>query len=183
MTVLITYASRHGSTAEIAERIGAGLRAGGHHPLVVPVAIAPDPGEFEAVIVGSAVYMGRWMKEATEFMHAHLATLGRRPVWVFSSGPVGLAELPEAKEVAAFMETLELRDHRTFDGALDLHKLSLPERLIVRTVKAPAGDFRRWAEVDAWAAAITAALGPPRTEPPPDTTPAGERREPAAAGV
>ena len=162
MRALIAYASRHGSTREIAERIGATLRSAGDEVQVIPVSAAPDLLAFDTVIVGSAVYMGHWMKEAVEFLRLNQATLAERPVWLFSSGPVGPKSLPEAVDIAALRQLLEIRGHRTFAGALDAKKLSLAERMMVRAVKAPYGDDRSWEDIDTWAREIADALLPAR---------------------
>jgi menaquinone-dependent protoporphyrinogen oxidase len=162
MRALIAYTSKHGSTREIAERIGATLRSAGDEAQVIPVSAAPDPLEFDRVIVGSAVYMGHWMKEAVEFVRLNRAKLAERPLWLFSSGPVGPRSLPEAVDIAALRQLLEIRGHRTFAGALDAKKLSLAERMMVRAVKAQYGDDRSWEDIDTWAREIADALLPER---------------------
>ena len=162
MRTLIVYASKHGSTREIAERIGATLRSAGDKTQVAPVSAAPDPLEFDTVIVGSAVYMGHWMKEAVEFVRLNRAKLAERPVWLFSSGPVGPKSLPEAVDIAAFRPFLDIRDHRTFPGALDAKRLTLGERIMVKAVKAPYGDYRIWDDVDTWTKDIAGSLLPAR---------------------
>ncbi len=163
MRALIAHASKHGSTREIAECIGTGLRSAGHDAQVIPVSAGPDPLEFDMVIVGSAVYMGHWMKEAVEFVRLNRAKLAERPVWLFSSGPVGPKSLPEAVDIAALRQLLEIRGHRTFAGALDPKKLSLPERMMVTAVKAPYGDDRSWEDIDTWAREIAGEPVPART--------------------
>ncbi|HZK73892.1 MAG TPA: flavodoxin domain-containing protein [Clostridia bacterium] len=160
MRTLIAYATKHGSTAEIAERIGITLRSAGHEVDVLPIAAVTDRIEFEAVVLGSAVYMGRWMKEAATFVRLHHSLLAERPLWLFSSGPVGPKALPEAADIAEFRQLLEIRDHRTFDGALDAKKLSLAERITVKAVKAPYGDYRNWEDIDTWATSIANSLQP-----------------------
>jgi menaquinone-dependent protoporphyrinogen oxidase len=160
MSTLIAYASKHGSTAEIAERIGATLRSAGHEADVLPIGAVTDRNEFEAMVLGSAVYMGRWMKEAANFVRLHHSLLAERPLWLFSSGPVGPKALPEAADIAEFRQLLEISDHRTFDGALDAKKLSLAERITVKAVKAPYGDYRNWEDIDTWATSIASSLQP-----------------------
>jgi hypothetical protein len=85
---LIVYASRHGATAGIAERIGEQLRAADVDAVVVPAADQPDPTGFDACVAGSGVYMGSWLKEGIEYLERNVATLGTRPTWLFSSGPI-----------------------------------------------------------------------------------------------
>lgn len=158
MTVLVTYASKHGSTEEIAQRIAGSLRSSGREVVVQPVPPEGSVAAYEAVIVGSAVYTGHWMKPAAEFVRRHRDVLSARPVWLFSSGPVGPQELPEAVEAAELRTLVSARGHRTFAGALRGDRLSSFERLMVRAVRAPQGDFRDWDDVDAWAAGIAAQL-------------------------
>ena len=95
MTVLVTFASRHGSTAEIAERIGSGLAGAGLAVEVRPVTRVRDVARYDAVVIGAAAHMFHWMKEATTFVRRHGLDLRRRPVWIFSSGPLGEEKVDE----------------------------------------------------------------------------------------
>jgi menaquinone-dependent protoporphyrinogen oxidase len=159
MSILIAYASKHGATAGIAERIGAALRLSGQDPRILPISEVRDSVDYSAAVVGSAVYMGRWMKEATLFVRQHQAQLARVPLWLFSSGPVGPKSLPEATDLEEFRKFLEVRGYATFDGALDAQKLSLPERMMAKAVRVPYGDYRKWEEIDVWARGIATSLG------------------------
>ncbi len=157
MSVLVACASKHGSTTEIAERIAGQLRQRGKQAEARPLEDVREPGSYEALVIGSALSYGSWMKEATEWVQRNQAVLAGRPVWLFSVGPLG-TEVKDAEqqpgEMAAFRETIGPRDHRVFFGALDHHKLSFPERMVVKAVKAPEGDFRDWEAIDSWAASI-----------------------------
>jgi menaquinone-dependent protoporphyrinogen oxidase len=164
LSILIAYASKHGATAGIAERIGGALRLAGQDARVLPISEVRDPMDCNAAIVGSAVYMGRWMKDATSFIRRHQAELMQTPLWLFSSGPVGPKSLPEAADIAEFRKLLNVKGHATFDGALDAQKLSLSERMMVKAVRAPYGDYRKWEEIDAWAGSVAASLGSPMTQ-------------------
>jgi menaquinone-dependent protoporphyrinogen oxidase len=163
MSVLITYASKHGATKGIAERIAATLRQRGQDVVVQPVAAAVDLQPYDAFVIGSAVYMGSLMKEATTFVRRNRVVLAERPVWLFSSGPTGDTPPPEPKEIAEFLAAIRPRDHRVFGGALNRQGLSFPERIIVKGVKAPLGDFRDWDEIDTWAQHIADTLAPAAT--------------------
>jgi menaquinone-dependent protoporphyrinogen oxidase len=157
VTILVAYASKHGSTQEIAERIAGKLRQLGKEAEVQPVEAVKDAGRYEAVVIGSAVYYGSWLKEATEWVHHNQAILAQRPVWLFSVGPLGTEVTDteqQPRETAEFQQTLKPRDQHTFFGALDHHRLSFPERMVVKAVRAPEGDFRDWEAIDAWAATI-----------------------------
>src|SRR4051794_34970520 len=92
MTVLVTAASRHGATQEIAEAIANGLTERGVDASAMPVENVANPGDYDAYVIGSAVYMGRWLKPAREFVQANTDTLREAPVWLFSSGPLGPPE-------------------------------------------------------------------------------------------
>ena len=87
--VLVAYATKYGATKEIAEEIGNVLRQAGLLTDVLPVNKVRDLNPYRAVILGSAVYIGRWRKEAAKFLQAHEQALAERQVWLFSSGPTG----------------------------------------------------------------------------------------------
>ena len=126
---------------------------------------ADDPAHYDAVAIGSAVYFGSWMKEATAFVRRQRAALAGRPVWLFSSGPLGTATTDaqgkdlrveaEPKEIAEFREAIRPRDHRVFFGALDHRTFGFRERLLwmlpaARTLLIE-GDFRDWGAIRRWA--------------------------------
>ena len=177
MLVLVAYASKHGATQEIAERIAQTLAAAGHATQARPVTAAGDLADYDAFVIGSAVYVGHWQKEAVEFVRRNRAILAARPVWMFSSGPLGtehvdaqgedLAVAAEPREILEFRDVIAPRDHRVFSGVLDPGRLGLGERAVRKLPtgrQLPEGDFRDWAEIEAWARGIASdpALG---TEP------------------
>ena len=163
--VLVVYASRHGATAGIAERIGEVLRAEDIDVVVAKASDMPDPEGFDAYVIGSAAYIGKWEKAATSFVERHKEVLATKPVWLFSSGPVGTDRvdkkgnslLGDPKTVAELTPILRTRGTQVFFGAWDPNDpaASFSERLIARlpAVKdlLPAGDFREWPVIDAWA--------------------------------
>jgi menaquinone-dependent protoporphyrinogen oxidase len=155
--ILVAYASKHGGTAGIARRIAERLTERGHDAQVHPVSEIGSLDGFEAAILGSAVYAGSWRKEAVRFVERHRRELARIPVWLFSSGPLGddaVGEDEQPRQLGELSQAISPRGHRTFAGALDVSTLSFGERMIVKTVNAPEGDFRDWDEVDAWADGI-----------------------------
>ena len=162
MTILVAYASKQGSTQGIAERIAEKLRQLGKEAEARPVEAVEDPGSYEALVIGSAIYYGSWLKEATEWVRRNRAVLAQRPVWLFSVGPLGI-EFKDAeeqpKEMAEFQKAIGPRDQRIFFGALDPSRLSFAERMMVKAVRAPAGDFRNWPAIEAWAESIARDLG------------------------
>lgn len=142
MSVLVSYASKHGSTQGIAEFIAETLRGGG-------------------VVLGSAIYIGSWMKAATSFARGNADELARRPVWLFSSGPLGNEvhdTEAQPKELEELRNRIDPKDHRVFFGALDAEKLSFGERMVMKAVGAPTGDFRNWEDIRAWTQGIAAGL-------------------------
>lgn len=158
--VLIATASRHGSTLDIADEIARVLSRRGC-VVVDKAADEVDSVErFDAVIAGSAVYMGRWLPEALSLVTRNADELARRPVWLFSSGPIGDPPQPEGEPqgVSQMVERIRARGHRTFAGRLDPDRLDLGERVIVGMLRAPTGDFRDFPAVTAWAGEIADAI-------------------------
>jgi menaquinone-dependent protoporphyrinogen oxidase len=162
MRILVSAASRHGSTAEIAVRIAGTLRAALADDTVVEVVPAGDVGEpssYDAFVIGSAVYLGRWLKDARTLV-GRIATHPPHPVWLFSSGPVAAAAGPaeEPAEIGALVQATHARDHRLFAGRLDRHQLGLGERAVVGAIRAPDSDVRDWDAITAWGTQIAAEL-------------------------
>jgi menaquinone-dependent protoporphyrinogen oxidase len=161
MRVLVAYGSRHGATGEIAEAIGAALREEGLDADVASFEDEPDPGGYEAFVLGSAVYMGRWLESARLFAEANGPQLAHAATWIFSSGPVGDPPRPaeaEAVQVDEIATAAGPREHRLFGGRLERRRLGLGERAMAAAFGVKDGDFRSWAEIDSWARAIAAAL-------------------------
>lgn len=176
MRVLVAYASRHGATQGIAERIAETMRAAGLEAEALRVTAVKSLAEYDAFVVGSAAYMFHWEKGATNFVRHHRADIAAKPAWLFSSGPLGtepldaegrdqkVAAIP--KEIPELREAVGARDHRVFFGAYkrDRKRVGLAERFVALVPAArdalPDGDFRDWPEIEAWAAEIAAALRP-----------------------
>jgi menaquinone-dependent protoporphyrinogen oxidase len=167
MTVLVAAASRHGGTAEIAERIGADLAERGVTVEVKKLDEVADLGGYEAFILGSGVYFGNWLKQARRFLDEHAAELAARPIWLFASGSI-VGDPPIADDPNAFraglaeklVERAHAREHKLFGGKLDSSKLGLVEQVPVRMARGREGDWRDMDAVDDWAAAIAAELHP-----------------------
>jgi menaquinone-dependent protoporphyrinogen oxidase len=160
--ILVVYASKHGATEGIARFIAERLTERGREAQARPADASGDLDTPEALVLGSAVYAGSWMKEAVTFAERHAEALSGVPVWLFSSGPLGEEvqdEEPQPRQLPDLEAALAPREHRTFFGALDRSKLGFAERMIVKAVKAPDGDYRDWDEIGVWADAIDAALG------------------------
>lgn len=164
MTVLVTAASRHHSTDEIARIIAGILDDAGIDTEIAAPADVESVDRYEAVVLGSAVYMGRWMDAAMGLVRRLGPQLAERPVWLFSSGPLGEPARPDgdpadSETVRAVTDAI---DHRVFAGRLERGELGLGERLIVRGMGAPEGDFRPWAEIASWAMDIAQATAAAR---------------------
>lgn len=161
MRILGAVASKHGSTREIAEAVADELRATGVAADLREVGAGDDPGGYDAVILGSAIYMGNWLREAKEFATRHRELLAAVPVWLFSSGPLGAADPQphgDPADLAAVLAATGARGHVIFTGQLDQGELGLGERLIAGVVGAPEGDFRDWGAIRGWARSIGALL-------------------------
>jgi menaquinone-dependent protoporphyrinogen oxidase len=172
VTVLVAYASKHGATRQIAERIATTLTASGQAAVAQPVETVDDVAGYNAVVIGGAAYYGHWLKPVTKFVRAHASALTDRPVWLFSSGPLGtgttdaqghdLRDAATPKELGVLREATGARGHRVFFGALDPDALTLPERAVRRLPAGgdllPEGDFRDWEDIDVWAREIAREL-------------------------
>lgn len=163
MTVLVAYASKRGSTAEIAETVGATLRRAGLGVCLKRAEEVEEVESFDAVVLGSAVYMKRWRGDARHFLKKHRKALRQMPFWVFSSGPVGDPEKdnPEWNEPPGLVEKIEemgARGHVVFGGCLPAEPQGWMERALVEGTPREYRDRRDWAEIRAWAEEIAEAL-------------------------
>ena len=153
-TVLVAYASRMGSTQEIATAIGDQLTSRGFEVQVVAAAAAPNAGIFDAVVLGSALYTGRWDRDAVDYLKRNGSDLADRPTWLFQSGPsgppAGVRPTPTPRAVQRLGDKIGLAAPTTFGGNLD-H--SRAKGLLARWVSQGdlAGDFRDWDQIRAWA--------------------------------
>ena len=164
-SVLVSAASLHGATAEIAQAIGQALSEQGLTVTVIPPGDVRSLDGYDAVIIGSAVYMGHWLDPAKELVNRFHDALTDRPVWLFSSGPVGkpsgkLAQSMDQDPVdlPGLLEATRARDHRRFAGKLDRKVLSLPQRASLLVFRGLNGDFRDWADIRQWAEGIAQQL-------------------------
>ena len=157
--VLVAYATKMGSTREIAESIAGTLEAAGLQATAVAARDVRDLAEYDAVILGSALYAAHWQRDANRFVTHHLEALRARPVWVFSSGPLdrGLAaaDLPIAPNAQEITAKINSRGHRTFGGRLDPDSPNVDPQVLLTH---PLGDFRDWDVIRAWAASVAEAL-------------------------
>jgi menaquinone-dependent protoporphyrinogen oxidase len=163
--VLVAFATKHGATEEIADKIGEVLRQAGLPVDVLPADRAGDLGAYRAVVLGSAVYIGQWRKEAAKFLQANEAVLAEKAVWLYSSGPTGEGDPAELLQGWQFPGKLQPiadrigpRDITAFQGAVDADKLNFVEKWMLKMVQAPVGDYRDWEAIAAWATGIAGEL-------------------------
>jgi menaquinone-dependent protoporphyrinogen oxidase len=160
--LLIAYASRYGSTAEVAQAIARMLRTPARSVDVVPAAQVTSVDGYDAVIVGSAVRFGTWLDEAHAFLRRHRAALAARPLAFFTlhmqaaTSDAGRAQ--QAAYSAAARAIVAPGEEAFFLGALRPERLSFLDRMAVRMVGAPLQDLRDWAAIEAWAQALPARL-------------------------
>lgn len=157
MTTLVVYASKHGSTEGIAHAIADRLRERGIETNSRPAHEVHDLDGVDSVVLGSAVYAGSWMHEALGFARSFRGQLAAVSVWLFSSGPLGTHvddDQEQPKQLDELREMMQPEDHQVFFGALDIESLSFAERMIVKAVKAPTGDFRDWEAIRKWTDSI-----------------------------
>ncbi len=162
--VLVTAASRYGSTAEIAHAIAATLRRRGLSADVMAPEEVEDLEGYDAVVLGSAIYAGHWLPAARDFATRHAEALSSRPVWLFSSGPVGnparrlVQQMGIDPAALAMLEHItHARGHHTFAGRLEKARLRWPHRLasVMFNVE---GDFRDWRAIERWSEQIADVL-------------------------
>jgi menaquinone-dependent protoporphyrinogen oxidase len=159
--VLVAFASKHGSTAEIAEAVAGELRRSGLRADCRPAGEVKDLGGYDAVVLGSAVYMKRWQHDARHLLHKHGRELAARAFWIFSSGPFGERPDPawaEPPKVVREAEKLGARGHIVFGGRLPVEPAGFIEKAMVRDTPPEVADLRDWDEIRSWAAGIAAVL-------------------------
>jgi menaquinone-dependent protoporphyrinogen oxidase len=163
MTVLVAYASKRGSTAEIAETVAATLRREGLGVCLERAEDVQTLEPYDAVVLGSAVYMKRWRGDARHFLKKHRKALKHTPFWAFSSGPVGdpakdNPDWNEPPKIAEKVEELEGRDHAVFGGCLPSEPKGLMEKAMVEGAPREYRDRRDWVQIREWAKQIAADL-------------------------
>jgi menaquinone-dependent protoporphyrinogen oxidase len=168
LRVLVAHGSKYGATAEIAERIGKVLREQGFEVDVLPAGKVRELAHYGAVVLGGALYIGRWHRAAATLLIKRELDLAKVPTWLFSSGPTGPGDpvqlvqgqkLP--KDLRAAADRIKPRDVAVFHGWLDETKMNALERQAIKMIKSPTGDFRDWQAIEAWARSIAEVLAKP----------------------
>lgn len=160
MRVLVSAGSKYGSTGEIAEVIGLALERDQIDVDVVPPEKVDRVDIYDAFVIGSAVYAGHWLQSSRTLVKAYAGQLQNKPVWLFSSGPLGHPPKPEGDpaDIAEITDEISVRRHEVFAGRLDRNRLSFMERAMVMALHAPEGDHRNWSEIRRFAKEIAAEL-------------------------
>ncbi len=163
--IIIAYETRYNSTREMAEKIGEVLAECGLGVDVLSIDQISGLGPYKAVILGSAVFTGSWCEEAAKFLETNEKTLSEKVVWLFSSGPLGEGTVEDdskgwrfPKKLQPIADRIAPRDIALFHGKIDKDKLSFKHKFMTKVAKVPAGDFRRWDEISAWAKGIAETL-------------------------
>ncbi|MFI6985947.1 flavodoxin domain-containing protein [Embleya sp. NPDC050154] len=168
MDILVAYATCHGSTRSVAERIAARFVEAGHRVDLRPAADAPQNLRYDVVVVGSAIHNGDWLEDAAEFLHRYAAELARRRVWLFNvslasslhgrRGRWLAAHVREPPAVARDHVVVDPQDVHSFAGVLKHEHVSALSRPLLWACGGRFGDFRDWAAIDDWAVGIAAEL-------------------------
>ena len=164
--LLVGYATRYGSTQEVAEAIAASLRECGLAVDVQPMREVRTLAEYSAVVLGAPLYMFRWHKDAVRFLSRHRKALTERPVAVFALGPVhaphdekewqdSCAQLDKELTKSPWLTPVALE---VFGGKYEPAKLRFPINVLAG--KEPASDLRNWTAIRAWASSLAAKLEP-----------------------
>lgn len=168
MHILVSYASRFGSTRQVAQRIAERLRHRGHEVTVSAVDEMPSVTGYDAVVLGSGVYDGAWTDAANAFLRREAHALATMPVWLFSVGSfgdrhpvIGGLVKREPKEIGELQRAVHPRDYRVFAGVIDLTHWPTWARLLFQALGGRDGDNRSWPDIEAWADAIADVLDQP----------------------
>lgn len=163
--VLVTYASKHGATREIAERIAKVLTEKGVTCTSLPAERVDDVATYDAVVAGSAVYIGKMRKEMRRFLAANENVLNAKPLWLFVSGPTKKGDDPgdldgwhRPTPIKELVDRLPARARTVFAGALSLDKMGGLEKWMMSKMKEPLEDAREWDKIEAWAGGIAKEL-------------------------
>ena len=156
--VLVASSSRHGATDELARMLAATMAERGLSVEFRRMEDVDTVFPYDALVLGSAVYMGRWTPEARAFVDQHQGGIVTRPTWLFSSGPIGDYPAAEPFDADELARLTGAREHHLFGGRLLTSSLGFRERAFARLLHVPAGDHREWAAAAAWATAIARTL-------------------------
>ena len=165
-SVLVAYATRYGSTQEVAEAVAATLRERGLEVDFQPMRDVRNLDQYRALVLGAPLYMFHWHKDALQFLAQHRSALTARPVAIFALGPFHADE----KEFQVVREQLDKELARfpwftpaaieIFGGKFDPEKLTFPHNLVPALKNMPASDIRDWTAIRAWASDLVTQFQP-----------------------
>src|SRR6266702_6311158 len=168
-SILVAYATRYGSTQEVAEAVAATLRERGLAVDIGPMRAVRTLDQYRAIVLGAPLYMFHWHKDALQFLARHRAALTAHPVAIFALGPFH-AEEKEFQEVRRQLDKelakfpwLTPAAIAIFGGKFDPQKLIFPHNLVPALKNMPASDVRDWAAIRAWASDLAAQFQPALT--------------------
>ncbi|HPE58074.1 MAG TPA: flavodoxin domain-containing protein [Bacteroidales bacterium] len=155
--IAVIYASKYGSTKEIAEIIAGELNLKDYQVTLYAAHPGINLNNFDVVILGSALYMGKWRSDAVMLLKENMDILSKKAVWLFVSGPTGDGDaemLSEGKivpdNIKPIINRISPKGLAVFHGNLDMKELNIVERILVKMVKAPLGDFRKKESIQHW---------------------------------
>ena len=159
MKVLVAIGSKYGATREVGETVAEVLRGRGFETDFADACDVASVRFYDAVIIGSAVYGGLWRRDAAALAKDNALTLRGRDVWLFSVGMTAVTKpdqpLDEAEGIATEVGAIE---HKRFGGRLDVEKLNIGEKALIKAINPPIGDFRDFEEIRDWAENIAVRL-------------------------
>lgn len=163
--ILVAYASKYGSTKEIAERISKKIDASGCKSELLEASSVNNIKQYDAAIIGSGVYIGRWLKPATKLVKKNKNSLKNIPVWFFSTGPTNEGDPLKETEGWIFPNSLtdeadliKPKDKALFRGIIQKNKLSGIEKWMMEKFNAKEDDYRDWDKIEKWAKGIAEAI-------------------------
>jgi menaquinone-dependent protoporphyrinogen oxidase len=162
--ILVAYATRNGSTAEIALAVAKELENAGAAVTVTDMKTVSSVADYTAVVIGAPLYMGNLVKEVAQFAGTHKESLRNMPVAAFAVGVAPKSPDPGAVGQAtaalhAVIDPLQPVASTVFAGNVDIKKLSFIQRKMTELAKSPVGDFRDWAAIAAWARDLPGKMG------------------------
>ncbi|HSN23824.1 MAG TPA: flavodoxin domain-containing protein, partial [Methylomicrobium sp.] len=154
--ILVTYASKRGSTGEVAGAIGKTIAKTGARVDVLPIGKITDLSVYQVVFVGSAIRVAKWLREATDFVSENRTTLQRVPTAYFTVCATMIEDTPAKRARAAgFIEPVRTvlipAAEGYFAGKVDPNSLSFLENMALKAKDMPQGDFRDWDKITSWA--------------------------------
>ncbi|MCK5848953.1 MAG: flavodoxin domain-containing protein [Caldisericia bacterium] len=168
MKVLIAYSSKYGSTREIAEHVCKILQTDGFDVNIEKASASLKMKNYDAIILGSGVYVGKWLPGMENLLKKHFSLLQEKRVWIFSDGPTGKEEPTESIKNWKFPNYLELllkqinpKGIMVFNGKMLLEDMNMVHKFIIKKMNAPLGDFRDWEAISEWAKSIAEQLEEP----------------------